>query len=166
MLWDLSAFLRQLKAALSYPALVRQLGLSGMYTGVFATLARDIPFSMLYFSLYSEAKRALLTPDTSPSMLGFKSFAAGAIAGTVAAAATCPLDVVKTRVHAEAAPVKQNLPQFLRREVRAWNSHFQQIVRVEGVGALFRGIVPRCIIISPLFGITMTCYEEFQQQFG
>jgi hypothetical protein len=151
----------------SYPALVRQLGVSGLYTGVIATLARDIPFSMLYFSLYAESRRALLTPDTSPSLLGLKSFAAGAIAGTVAAAVTCPLDVVKTRVQkTQTPPSNLGLAAFMRSEVSTWVGHFRHIARVEGAAALFRGVVPRCAIISPLFGITMSCYEEFQQLFG
>ena len=157
---------RELKEKISYPRLARELGLSGVYTGVFATLVRDIPFSMLYFSLYSEVKRSLVTDTTSASLLAVKSFASGVIAGTVAAAATCPFDVVKTRVHAAVTPSKLGLREWMGREVGQWTGHLQQIVKVEGYGALFRGIVPRCIIISPLFGITMLCFEEFQQLLG
>jgi len=155
----------QLTAAISYPRLVRDLGVSGLYTGVLATLARDIPFSMLYFSMYSQFKHQLLA-DHSSTNLAFKSFAAGAAAGTLAAALTCPMDVIKTRVHAAAVPVRLGWTEFVRREVSMWTVHASGIVRSEGVGALFRGVVPRCAIISPLFGLTMTCYEEFQQRFG
>ena len=154
----------QLTAAISYPRLVRELGVSGLYTGVLATLARDIPFSMLYFSMYSQFKHQLLH-DTS-SNLAFKSFAAGAAAGTIAAALTCPMDVIKTRVHAAAVPARLDWGEFVRREVSMWRQHASGIVRTEGVGALFRGVVPRCVIVSPLFGITMTCYETFQQLWG
>ena len=151
---------------MSYPTLVRQLGVSGLYTGLLATLARDIPFSAVYFSLYSHTRRLLLSDPTSSAHLGLKSFAAGAIAGTVAAAITCPFDVVKTRVHRDAMPCKLSLGPFVRREVGLWTSTLTQISRVEGAGAFLRGVVPRCIIVSPLFAITMACYEQLQQSLG
>ena len=154
----------QLLAAVSYPRLVRQLGVSGLYTGVLSTLGRDIPFSMMYFSMYSHFKQHLLHDATTH--LAFKSFLAGSAAGTIAAALTCPMDVIKTRVHANAVPVRLGLSEFVRREVSMWSEHASRIVRQEGMGALFKGVVPRCLIISPLFGITMTCYEEMQQLWG
>ena len=155
----------ELKAGLSYPALVRQLGLSGLYTGVVATLARDVPFSMVYFSMYSQLKRRMLKDDHSQLML--KSLAAGCIAGTAAAALTSPLDVIKTRVQAAAKPAPgQSVGQFLGREVQVWRTTLSELLQKEGSSALFRGMLPRCVVISPLFGITMTCYEEFQQLWG
>lgn len=154
----------QLKQAISYPTLVRSLGVSGLYTGVLATMLRDVPFSMVYFSLYSQCKTLLCGSDSKPT--GFISFAAGAIAGTTAAALTCPLDVIKTRVHANVAPQKLNLASFLRRERQSMGYYYREIVTREGYQALMKGIVPRCLIISPLFAITMFCYEEFQALIG
>lgn len=56
-----------------------------------ATLLRDIPFSMLYFSLYSTTKDALVgnhaTSNSSTNNLGLRAFAAGAIAGALSASA-------------------------------------------------------------------------------
>ena len=150
---------------ISYPRLIRELGVSGLYTGVLSTLIRDIPFSMLYFSMYSQFKHQLL-PDGETSNLAFKSFLAGSAAGTLAAAISCPMDVIKTRVHAAAKPARLGFSEFVRREVSMWYVHASGIVRSEGAGALFRGVLPRCAIISPLFGITMTCYEEMQQLWG
>ena len=83
-----------LKVATPYSTLIRQLGVTGMYTGVLSTLARDVPFSMIYFSLYSQTKALLLDqqqPGAPPQSLGIKPFLAGAIAGTAAAAITCPI---------------------------------------------------------------------------
>jgi hypothetical protein len=39
-----------------------------------------------------------------------------------------------------------------------------RIVREEGLGALFRGTVPRVLIIAPLFSITFLCFEFFQSR--
>jgi len=90
-----------LKQATPYGVLVRQLGVTGLYTGVLATLARDVPFSMVYFSLYAQTKELLLKdqPPGSSSM-GFKPFLAGAIAGTTAAAITTPIGKNKPWMHA------------------------------------------------------------------
>jgi solute carrier family 25 aspartate/glutamate transporter 12/13 len=156
----------QLKEPIPYSTLIRQLGVTGMYTGVLATLARDVPFSMIYFSLFATSKQWLLG-DTPPSEAGFlKPFIAGAIAGTVAAAATCPADVIKTRVHASAVPEKVNWRVFWARERMLLSTHYHAVISQEGYRSLFKGLVPRCAIVSPLFAITMGCYDLFQQRFG
>lgn len=156
----------QLKAPIPYSTLIRQLGITGLYTGVLSTLARDVPFSMIYFSLFASSKSYLLG-STPPSEAGFvKPFLAGAIAGTIAAAVTTPIDVVKTRVHANAKPEKLEWRIFASREVVLLRTHYRDIVTKEGVGSLFKGLGPRCAIISPLFAITMGCYDMFQQRFG
>lgn len=156
----------QLKAAVPYGTLIRQLGVTGMYTGVVATLIRDVPFSMLYFSLFAQSKEWLLG-STPPSEAGFfKPFLAGAMAGTVAAAATCPMDVIKTRVHAEAKPERIEWSKFMSRERHLLLTHTRTVIGQEGYSALFKGLIPRCAIISPLFAITMGCYDKFQQNWG
>jgi hypothetical protein len=95
-----------------------------------------------------------------------RAFAAGAIAGTTAAAVTTPLDVVKTRVHSAAKPVRLSPSEYWSREFRLVGEQFPAIWRNEGPTAFLKGIVPRCLIISPLFAITMSCYEKFQSIFG
>lgn len=157
-----------------YLPLARRLKLSGLYCGVFATLARDVPFSMMYFSLYGATKDALCRDSTE--YLGIKAFAAGAIAGTVAAGATTPIDVIKTRVHSNAEPLpidrftlwtrKMRVIWFLVREVQLLKKHTRELLAKEGAASLFKGVVPRCLIISPLFGITMFCFEQFKLRFG
>jgi len=59
----------------------------------------------------------------------------GSLSGAVAAAATTPLDVLKTRLML--AKQKESALRILR-----------AIVREEGAGALFKGIGPRVIWIS------------------
>ncbi len=43
----------------SLAQVARETGLRGLYTGLPATLLRDIPFNMLYFSTYAALKKAL-----------------------------------------------------------------------------------------------------------
>ncbi|KAL6646607.1 hypothetical protein ACP70R_015684 [Stipagrostis hirtigluma subsp. patula] len=68
-------------------------------TGVGAQLARDVPFSAICWSTLEPIRRKLLglvEEGNAASVLG-ANFAAGFVAGSLAAGATCPLDVAKTR---------------------------------------------------------------------
>jgi hypothetical protein len=160
--------IRQPGSNTSYVQIVRNLGFSGLYTGVFATLLRDIPFSMFYFSIYAKTKLHLSTsttfsPDNNSYGIDIRPFLSGAVAGTISAALTCPPDVIKTRVHANVVPVKGiAFGQFVSRECSLIKDEFSNLIRKEGASALIKGIIPRCLIISPLFAITMSCYEKFQ----
>jgi len=42
---------------------------------------------------------------------------------------------------------------------------FSRTLKEEGFRALFKGAVPRMLIVSPLFGITLTTYELLQGYF-
>ena len=65
-----------------------------------ATLARDVPFSALYWSGLEPIRRAMLPSNTRPSQAQIMTanFVAGTVGGGLAAAVTTPLDVVKTRL--------------------------------------------------------------------
>lgn len=71
-----------------------------LWTGLGAQLARDVPFSAICWSTLEPVRRRLLSvvgeEANAASMLGV-NFSAGFVAGSLAAAATCPLDVAKTR---------------------------------------------------------------------
>lgn len=82
---------------------VRQLGLLGLYKGASACLARDIPFSAMYFTAYAHLKKDVFHEGVNGKKLGAGELLASAsIAGIPAAGLTTPFDVVKTRLQAEA----------------------------------------------------------------
>jgi solute carrier family 25 S-adenosylmethionine transporter 26 len=74
-----------------YNAIIREL-----YRGAGITILREIPFTVLQFSLWEGVKKRWKGRKAEPSAT--QSALAGMLAGGVAAAATTPLDVVKTRV--------------------------------------------------------------------
>ncbi|KAH3667323.1 hypothetical protein OGAPHI_002972 [Ogataea philodendri] len=69
--------------------------LRGLYRGWSTTIMREIPFTIIQFPLY-EYLKSLWSQDTvlSPA----KGAVCGSVAGGVAAAATTPLDLLKTRL--------------------------------------------------------------------
>ena len=77
---------------------IKRVGLKGMYKGLFATLARDVPFSMMYFSLYARVKNYFRAQTQEQYLPLPKVLLSSIIAGTFAAALATPMDVIKTRL--------------------------------------------------------------------
>lgn len=76
-----------------------QEGIRGFYRGFGATVYREIPFSVLQFPMWEFLKRKYTEKMNIKRDLGFfEAGFFGAISGGVAAAATTPIDVAKTRI--------------------------------------------------------------------
>lgn len=122
---------------------------------------------MIQFPLYERLKSLLATrlDLASPSSLPSPYAAAcGSIAGSVAAALTTPLDVAKTRTMLlrssppSPSPSHSSSPLSRSRSPGLYAT-LLQIVREEGVKALFRGIVPRTIWIGLGGAVFLGAYE-------
>ncbi|KAK2081132.1 hypothetical protein P7K49_040247 [Saguinus oedipus] len=77
--------------------LLRSRGIAGLYKGLGATLLRDVPFSVVYFPLFANLNQ-LGRPASEEKSPFYVSFLAGCVAGSTAAVAVNPCDVVKTRL--------------------------------------------------------------------
>jgi len=126
---------------------VKDLGLSGLYRGVLATWARDIPYSMIFFPVYANAKVALSDENGETTML--KNLACGTIAGSTAAGIMTPSDVVKTRFQQQGGLEKYG----------SIGNCFKKTLETEGVFALYKGAIPRMVTQGPLFGIALSAFE-------
>eukprot|EP01097_Dermamoeba_algensis_P004814 TRINITY_DN3091_c0_g1_i1.p1 TRINITY_DN3091_c0_g1~~TRINITY_DN3091_c0_g1_i1.p1 ORF type:complete len:298 (-),score=39.55 TRINITY_DN3091_c0_g1_i1:230-1123(-) len=131
--------------------IVKGLGIKGLYQGASACFLRDIGFSFMYFAAYYKI-RAGFRDENGNVPLG-KQIYTGTMAGTVSSALATPADVLKTRLQAPGSTYKGLVDCA------------QQILRSEGPAALFKGVVPRMMIISPLFGITLFVYEGLMSIF-
>lgn len=127
---------------------VRELGFTGLYKGAGVCIARDVPFSMIYFPTFAALKMVLSGGSTtSPLSLFF----AGLLAGVPAAFLVTPADVIKTRIQVDA-----------REEEDVYNGPIdcaEKIVDKEGPAALFKGGLQRVLRSAPQFGVTLLVYE-------
>ncbi|KAH1494837.1 hypothetical protein KXV92_006409 [Aspergillus fumigatus] len=115
-----------------------------MYRGAGITIAREIPFTVLQFTMWESMKEAyakrMLVPSTRESgavsqIPASTSAMFGSVAGAIAAGLTTPLDVIKTRV------------MLARRgeggDARVRIRDVVQEISGEGFGAFWRGMGPR-----------------------
>ncbi|KAM0069255.1 putative mitochondrial carrier domain superfamily [Helianthus debilis subsp. tardiflorus] len=125
-----------------------------LWTGLGAQLSRDVPFSAICWSTLEPVRRRLLSlvgeEANAMSVLG-ANFSAGFVAGCLAAAATCPLDVAKTRRQIEKDPTRA-----LRMTTR---QTLKEVWRDGGMRGLFTGVGPRVGRAGPSVGIVVSFYE-------
>lgn len=132
--------------------LFREKGILGLYKGIGATMCRDVSFSIVYFPLFATLNQfGPRKNDGSGEAAFFVSFASGCAAGSFAALAVNPMDVVKTRLQAITAVEGQ--PSY----TGIWDCVFKTL-RHEGPTAFFKGGLCRMIVIAPLFGIAQMVY--------
>ncbi|KAJ0057968.1 hypothetical protein NL108_007182, partial [Boleophthalmus pectinirostris] len=73
-------------------------GPGALFSGLWATLLRDVPFSGIYVMFYSQTKAALPTEISLSVSAPVANFGCGVVAGVLASLITQPADVVKTQV--------------------------------------------------------------------
>ncbi|XP_067121084.1 mitochondrial glutamate carrier 1-like isoform X1 [Centruroides vittatus] len=132
--------------------LVKTRGILGLYRGTAATMLRDVNFSVVYFPLFAHLNS--LGPrrqDGTGESVFWVSFLAGCAAGSTAAFAVNPFDVVKTRLQV----LKKGRGEITYNGIP---DAFRKIWQLEGTTAFFKGAGCRMIVIAPLFGIAQTVY--------
>lgn len=134
--------------------IIRNLGLVGLYKGATACLARDVPFSAIYFPTYSHLKRDMFGESPTKKLGILQLLAAGAIAGMPAAYFTTPFDVIKTRLQVEARKGETTYTGLTHAA--------KTIYKEEGFRAFFKGGPARILRSSPQFGFTLAAYEVLQ----
>jgi solute carrier family 25 protein 39/40 len=128
-------------------------GPGALWRGWAPTLARDVPFSALYWLAYERAKEAL-APAAPRGAAGAwaAAFVCGLGAGVLAAAATTPFDVVKTRRQAAGGGGDRGAQQGLARALTT-------VWREEGARGLMAGATMRMARVGPACAIMISSYE-------
>ena len=136
-------------------AVTRASGLSGHYRGVSALFARGGAISAGQLGGYDAAKRAVRATGQQEGLhthVACSLFAAGR-----AAVLSLPPDIVLNRY--QGAPVRG-----LRYE--SVMHCLSELVRTEGVLALFRGLGPQYGKLAPIFLLTLPLYEQLRRLAG
>lgn len=137
--------------------------LGGLYRGLGITLMREVPFAFIQFPIYERLKLELVrrTRSSSSSRDGLvvecspiQAAACGSVAGGIAAALTCPLDVVKTRLML--GTDKLGVPYLGVGDV------VQRLAKEEGKAVFLSGIQPRVMWISIGGFVFFGAYETYR----
>jgi len=132
--------------------LLKQKGIAGLYKGTGATALRDVSFSVVYFPLFATLNQfGPRKDDGSGDAAFYISFLSGCAAGSMAALAVNPFDVIKTRLQA----LKKAEGEMVFNGVA---DCITKTFKHEGITAFFKGGLCRMIVIAPLFGIAQMVY--------
>ncbi|XP_045509064.1 mitochondrial coenzyme A transporter SLC25A42 [Colias croceus] len=124
-------------------------GVTALWRGNSATMARIVPYAAIQFTAHEQWKRALgvdspQTAQASPLRL----LAAGSLAGVTSQSATYPLDLARARMAVA--------------QYRSLRQVFARIVRDEGLRTLYRGYPATVLGVVPYAGVSFFTYDSLK----
>lgn len=128
-------------------------GLSAFYTSYPTTIAMNIPFTALNFVIY-ESSTSILNP--SGKYNPFLHCICGGLSGTVSAAITTPLDVIKTTLQVRGSNTVE-LDVF--KQADTFGKAAKAILKIHGWKGFLKGLKPRIVATMPATAISWTAYE-------
>ncbi|GJY50993.1 mitochondrial adenine nucleotide transporter ADNT1-like protein [Tanacetum coccineum] len=146
---------------------LREEGPRALYKGWLPSVIGVVPYVGLNFAVYESLKDWLiksrpfgLIEDTELSVI--TKLACGAAAGTVGQTVAYPLDVIRRRMQMvgwkDAGSVVKGEGKSAM-EYTGMVDAFRKTVRHEGVGALYKGLVPNSVKVVPSIAIAFVSYE-------
>ena len=120
-------------------------GIGGLYRGVFPNIASSVPFSAIYYSLYTNLQSRLDKMSDHPPLL--KNLAASSCAALVATVATQPADILRTQAQLNYSDANAYVMLYNR-------------CRELGLKTLFIGSAPRFAKRTMQAVLVWTVYEE------
>jgi solute carrier family 25 carnitine/acylcarnitine transporter 20/29 len=122
--------------------LLKEGGMSSVYKGTVATLARDIPGTVAYFGMYEYSKREIMKMqgiDPNKGQLSLPAVVtAGGLAGMACWTVGIPFDVIKSRY--------QTAPEG---KYSGIVDVYKALIKEEGYAGLFRGLRPALMRAFP-----------------
>ncbi|KAJ8663390.1 hypothetical protein O0I10_000629 [Lichtheimia ornata] len=148
-----------IKYARMLPALkmiLREEGIRGLYKGNLAAEYLYLLYNAVEFCAYREIELAVEKMDAQNKLpRSAKTFMAGMFAGSVATAATYPLDLLRTR--------------FAMQGTKKHYTGIVQAVRLihqtEGIRGFYWGVWPAIVQIMPYMGMVFMTYDGFATAF-
>ena len=137
----------------------RQEGFRAFYVSYPTTLTMTVPFTALQFTAYESITKAM-QHRRRPGYDPLTHCTAGGLAGGFAAAATTPLDVIKTLLQTRGSSTDMEI-----RQARGLFDSAALIWRREGASGFFRGMKARVLTAAPSTAICWSAYEVAKAYF-
>lgn len=130
--------------------IAKEMGPSGFYKGVMATMLKQASNQGLRFMFFNKYKD-FVSDGKSDNLSPHMALVGGMMAGCFSTCLNNPFDMVKTRMQGtESTRYSSTLDCF------------RQVLKNEGVGALYAGVVPRLGRVVPGQGIVFMSFETVQ----
>lgn len=142
-------------AAHALYTVIREEGPLTLYRGVTLTALRQGTNQASNFTAYTIFKKTLLDwqPECKDGVLPrWQTTIIGLISGAMGPLSNAPIDTIKTRL--QKAPAEPGVSSFARMAKIT-----SDLVKQEGIHALYKGITPRVIRVAPGQAVTFTVYE-------
>ncbi|KAJ3065416.1 hypothetical protein HDU98_011219 [Podochytrium sp. JEL0797] len=117
----------------------------GLYRGATWTAARNAPGSFALFGGSALVKEHVFELKDYSQATFFQNFCASIGGAFASLAVSSPLDVIKTRIQAKSADKAEGGWVILR-----------NMVKNEGMGSFFKGIVPKMLVVGPKLVFSFT----------
>ena len=145
--------------------LIKEEGVVSLYRSLPVTMMMNIPFSGLLVTINENLKSYFLG-EHYEGMLGY--FVCAAIAGSVSAALTTPMDVIKTRMQTQQEASSINTPKkglkiINKLRYLSIKNTIHHIWSHEGLHGFTKGAVPRSLFFLPSSAVSWATYEYIKQ---
>lgn len=127
-------------------------GFGTLYRGVSLTAARQASNQGVNFTVYSKCKEYLQEYQGLETLPSWETSLIGLFSGALGPLSNAPLDTIKTRL--QKSTFASNESGWVR-IVKIG----RQLVKEEGIHALYKGITPRIMRVAPGQAVTFTVYE-------
>ncbi|ODV70989.1 mitochondrial succinate-fumarate transporter [Cyberlindnera jadinii NRRL Y-1542] len=143
--------------------IVKEEGFGTLYRGVSLTAARQATNQGANFTVYSKLKEFLEDYHTKNGNNGvipsWQTSCIGLVSGAIGPFSNAPLDTIKTRLQKETKSSDPNDPLLKQSSAQRILRITKDLIREEGVAALYKGITPRVMRVAPGQAVTFTVYE-------
>lgn len=132
--------------------IVKEEGFKTLYRGVSLTAARQATNQGVNFTVYSKIREYLQGYHQTEVLPAWETSLIGLLSGALGPLSNAPLDTIKTRLQKSTFASNES---GLVRIVKIGN----QLIKEEGMAALYKGITPRIMRVAPGQAVTFTVYE-------
>lgn len=160
----------------AFRTIIHEEGARALYKGWLPSVIGVVPYVGLNFAVYESLKDWILKhpqwqPDDGADLHVLTKLGCGAAAGTVGQTVAYPLDVIRRRLQMvgwkSASPIITPDGQVKQpMQYTGMVDAFRKTVKYEGVGALYKGLVPNSVKVVPSIALAFVTYELMKDLMG